>query len=143
MKPTVMFVLLSSALLSAGALAQGGAGGKQGQTEAQQGGARGAGQQARVRDPSTHSPEVVKKAQQALKDKGMDPGPIDGQYGPKTAAAVRKFQEQEKLQVSGRFDQETLSALGVEGSATGAGGGSGGTSSGGAGSTSGSSGNQK
>ena len=30
----------------------------------------------------------VKLAQQALKDRGYDPGPIDGIFGPKTRKAV-------------------------------------------------------
>jgi peptidoglycan hydrolase-like protein with peptidoglycan-binding domain len=67
--------------------------------------------------------QTVREAQQALKDKGHDPGPIDGMWGPQTQAAVKEFQEKEKLQASGRLDQRTLSALGVEEqtSATGAG----------------------
>lgn len=36
--------------------------------------------------------EGVKILQQALVYLGIDPGPIDGYYGPKTAAAVKKFQ---------------------------------------------------
>ncbi len=33
----------------------------------------------------------VKAAQQALRDKGYDPGPADGMMGPRTRAAVRDF----------------------------------------------------
>jgi peptidoglycan hydrolase-like protein with peptidoglycan-binding domain len=73
--------------------------------------AEGAGAQGQAQ---AMSPEVVKKAQQALKDKGHDAGPVDGQYGPLTAQGVKKFQEAEKLRVTGRLDQQTLSALGVD-----------------------------
>src|SRR5689334_24789458 len=36
--------------------------------------------------------ENVKKAQTALKDKGQDPGPIDGIMGPKTKAVIKSYQ---------------------------------------------------
>jgi peptidoglycan hydrolase-like protein with peptidoglycan-binding domain len=58
--------------------------------------------------------EQVKAAQQALKDKGHDPGAIDGMMGPKTQAAVRDFQGKEGLKASGRLDAETLAKLGVD-----------------------------
>jgi peptidoglycan hydrolase-like protein with peptidoglycan-binding domain len=57
--------------------------------------------------------EQVKAAQQALKDKGHDPGAIDGVMGPKTQAAVRNFQSKEGLKASGRLDTETMAKLGV------------------------------
>ena len=55
----------------------------------------------------------VRAAQQSLKDRGFDPGPIDGRYGPRTAAAVTAFQRQENLTVTGRFNPETLGKLDV------------------------------
>lgn len=55
----------------------------------------------------------VRAGQQALKDRGFDPGPIDGVYGPRTAAAVREFQQKENLTVTGRLDAETLGKLDV------------------------------
>ena len=56
----------------------------------------------------------VKAVQQALKDKGHDPGAVDGKMGPKTQAALRDFQSKEGLKASGRLDTETMSKLGVE-----------------------------
>ena len=56
----------------------------------------------------------VRSAQQALRDKGFDPGPIDGIHGPLTTAAVRKFQEAEKLTVNGRLDDATMAKLNVQ-----------------------------
>jgi murein L,D-transpeptidase YcbB/YkuD len=53
----------------------------------------------------------VRAHQQALKDKGYDPGPIDGIYGPRTRAAVREYQKKEGLKVSGRFDDDTMGRL--------------------------------
>ena len=53
----------------------------------------------------------VRAAQQALRDKGFDPGPIDGIQGPRTTAAVRDFQEKENLTVTGQLDAETNARL--------------------------------
>jgi pentapeptide MXKDX repeat protein len=60
--------------------------------------------------------EHVKAIQQALKDKGHDPGAIDGVMGPKTSSALRDFQKKEGLTATGQIDQETLAKLGVEAS---------------------------
>jgi peptidoglycan hydrolase-like protein with peptidoglycan-binding domain len=62
--------------------------------------------------------EHVKAAQQALKDKGHDPGMVDGRMGPKTQAALRDFQKAEGLEASGRLDAKTMQALGIEGGRT-------------------------
>jgi osmotically-inducible protein OsmY len=55
----------------------------------------------------------VRAGQQALKERGFDPGPIDGVYGPRTAAAVKEFQQKENLTLTGRFDSQTLGKLDV------------------------------
>ena len=60
------------------------------------------------------SGDTVREAQQALKDKGYDPGPIDGINGPRTRAAVRSYQEKEHLNTDGRLDATTLDSLGVK-----------------------------
>jgi len=57
--------------------------------------------------------EQVKAVQQALKDKGMDPGNVDGKMGPKTQSALREYQKKEGLKESGRLDTETMAKLGV------------------------------
>ena len=57
--------------------------------------------------------EQVKAVQKALQDKGMDPGPIDGIMGPKTMAALKAFQKDQKLTESGRLDDQTREKLGV------------------------------
>jgi peptidoglycan hydrolase-like protein with peptidoglycan-binding domain len=62
--------------------------------------------------------EQVKAVQQALKDKGHDPGDIDGVMGPKTQAALRDYQQKEGLKATGRLDAETSAKLGVEGGKT-------------------------
>jgi peptidoglycan hydrolase-like protein with peptidoglycan-binding domain len=56
----------------------------------------------------------VTATQQALRDKGYDPGPVDGMWGPKTAKAVRDYQKTEGLTVTGRMDTTTADRLGVK-----------------------------
>jgi peptidoglycan hydrolase-like protein with peptidoglycan-binding domain len=58
--------------------------------------------------------EQVKAVQQALKDKGHDPGDVDGVMGPKTRGALKDFQKKEGMKDTGRIDQETMTKLGVE-----------------------------
>lgn len=58
--------------------------------------------------------QTVRDAQQALKDKGFDPGPIDGIDGPQTKAAVREYQTKQNLTADGRLGPQTLDSLGVK-----------------------------
>lgn len=60
------------------------------------------------------SHDTVRDAQQALRDKGYDPGPIDGINGPLTRAAVRSYQEKENINADGRLGPKTLDSLGVK-----------------------------
>jgi peptidoglycan hydrolase-like protein with peptidoglycan-binding domain len=53
----------------------------------------------------------IRQAQQALMDKGMNPGPIDGKMGPRTKAALSEYQQKENLKVTGRLDSETKAKL--------------------------------
>jgi hypothetical protein len=59
-------------------------------------------------------PNVVRQIQQALSQKGQDPGPIDGDYGPRTAAAVSAFQAANGLVADGEVGPKTARALGVQ-----------------------------
>ncbi|MEM7061955.1 MAG: peptidoglycan-binding domain-containing protein [Cyanobacteria bacterium P01_B01_bin.77] len=76
--------------------------------------------------PSISSPAVVRRSlgfgdfgrdvealQRALVSNGINPGPIDGDYGTLTREAVREFQQVYDLPVTGIADQETLNGLGV------------------------------
>lgn len=60
----------------------------------------------------------VRGAQQALRDKGHDPGPIDGVKGPKTTAAVRAFQKAQGMPDNGDLDAATMEKLGMQPSAS-------------------------
>ena len=53
----------------------------------------------------------VREIQQALKDKGFDPGGIDGVFGRKTIAAVKEFQSEHGLHVDGIVGPKTSAAL--------------------------------
>jgi peptidoglycan hydrolase-like protein with peptidoglycan-binding domain len=56
---------------------------------------------------------LVKQLQQALKDQGFNPGSIDGVFGLGTKAAVRAFQQANKLEADGLVGQQTWNALGI------------------------------
>lgn len=45
---------------------------------------------------------TIRGIQQRLLNLGIDPGPIDGIYGPLTARGIRSFQDLEDLEVTGR-----------------------------------------
>src|SRR5437867_4110307 len=60
----------------------------------------------------------VRTAQQALRDQGYNPGPIDGVMGPRTSAAVRDYQTKEGLTASGQLDDATMDKLGVRGASS-------------------------
>jgi peptidoglycan hydrolase-like protein with peptidoglycan-binding domain len=60
----------------------------------------------------------VREVQQALKDKGLDVGQVDGQMGPQTKSALKQFQQQQNLPQTGELDQQTIAALGISGSAS-------------------------
>ena len=55
--------------------------------------------------------DAVKRIQQALKDQGFNAGPVDGIWGRKTIAAIKKFQAKQKLDVDGIVGPQTLKAL--------------------------------
>jgi len=63
--------------------------------------------------------EMVKAAQQALKDKGHDPGTVDGRMGARTQAALRDFQKAQGMEPTGELDPKTTQALGMNGERTG------------------------
>ena len=56
--------------------------------------------------------DVIRSVQEALKNEGYNPGPIDGVYGRATQKAIDAFQKDNGLS-SGALTLETLDALGV------------------------------
>ncbi|HEY1240412.1 MAG TPA: peptidoglycan-binding domain-containing protein [Bryobacteraceae bacterium] len=59
------------------------------------------------------SGQAITAAQRRLHDKGFYKGNFDGRLGPETQAAIREYQKNGNLNVTGRLDQATLSRLGV------------------------------
>lgn len=56
----------------------------------------------------------VKQVQERLRALGFDAGPVNGDFGPKTQAALAQFQLSRTLPASGSLDDETLAELGVK-----------------------------
>ena len=78
----------------------------------------------RIQSPSTGiqsqgmssvSADDIKKAKEALKAKGLNPGPMDGTLDSKTQQALREFQQANKLPVTGALDPQTAEKLGIGG----------------------------
>ena len=63
-----------------------------------------------VTSPLMQGPEVT-ELQKRLTALGYAPGPIDGAYGAATAAAIRAFQRDNKLEVDGVAGPATRKAL--------------------------------
>lgn len=67
---------------------------------------------ARMRPAGSYAQIIA--MQQALKDKGFDPGVTDGVMGPRTAAALMAYQKSENLPTTGTMDGDTGAKLGVK-----------------------------
>jgi len=62
--------------------------------------------------PSPRNPVEVAAVQELLQRLGYDPGPVDGFAGPKTSAALERFQRDKGLSMTGDpYDQPTRRAL--------------------------------
>src|SRR4051812_23706340 len=57
--------------------------------------------------------ELIAQVQRRLHAHGFDAGPVNGDFGSKTQAALAQFQLSQTLPVSGSLDSPTLNALGV------------------------------
>src|SRR6185295_2684887 len=61
------------------------------------------------------SPEMVRRAQIALKEQGYYEGEPDGVVSPRTAGALRAYQKEHNLPESGDLDPQTARSLGIMG----------------------------
>lgn len=59
------------------------------------------------------SPDGVRRVQALLRQKGFEPGKLDGVPGPITKAAVRAFQEKYGMKASSEMDNQFLLGLGA------------------------------
>ena len=55
--------------------------------------------------------DMVRKAQQVLKDLGIYTGAVDGLMGPNTAAAISSFQSEMGLDTTGKLDLKTMKEI--------------------------------
>ncbi len=79
---------------------------------------RRSGKSARTRQTwrnrqTAPTPERYMEIQQALVDRGYGPGPASGTWGPEWVAALKKFQQEQNLEASGRIDALSLMSLGL------------------------------
>jgi len=58
--------------------------------------------------------ETVYQAQKKLKELGYNSGPLDGIWGSKTETAIKKFQQDKGLPITGKLDEGTKEKLGLQ-----------------------------
>jgi peptidoglycan hydrolase-like protein with peptidoglycan-binding domain len=56
----------------------------------------------------------ISEVQEKLRALGFDAGPVNGDFGSKTQAALAQFQLSRTIPASGQLDNETLDELGVK-----------------------------
>lgn len=61
--------------------------------------------------PKKPKAQYTREAQQLLLDLGYDPGPVDGDYGRRTAVAVKSFQRKHGIAEDGWIDEALLESL--------------------------------
>jgi len=64
--------------------------------------------------------DLVSRVQARLRELGFDAGPINGEFGAKTQAALAQFQLSLTIPASGSLDDATLAGLGIEAEQTAA-----------------------
>jgi peptidoglycan hydrolase-like protein with peptidoglycan-binding domain len=57
---------------------------------------------------------LVRQVQERLHQLGFDAGPVNGEFGAKTQAALAQFQLSLSIPAGGQLDGQTLSELGIE-----------------------------
>ncbi len=70
-------------------------------------------QKAKRSYPQSNDKATVYQVQKRLKKLGYDPGTPDGIWGKKTEIALKKFQKDNSLSVTGRIDSATKNAMGL------------------------------
>lgn len=62
---------------------------------------------------SSRSIDTIVQVQRKLADEGFYAGKADGVWGPSSESALRKYQMQHSLPVTGKLDADNLDAMGV------------------------------
>lgn len=60
-----------------------------------------------------HAHGTVRAVQTALRQQGLYRGKVDGEWGPLTKRAVRRYQRRNKLPTTGMLDQATLASMNI------------------------------
>jgi hypothetical protein len=69
-----------------------------------------------VRVEQTREVVSIAELQQLLDEQGYDPGPVDGVFGDRTARAIRSYQVNNGLRVTGRASADLVERLRASGS---------------------------
>lgn len=69
-------------------------------------------------EPPLSSPEMVRRAQGALREQGYYEGEADGVMSPRTSGALRAYQREHNLQETGDLDPQTAKRLGIVGASS-------------------------
>jgi peptidoglycan hydrolase-like protein with peptidoglycan-binding domain len=64
-------------------------------------------------DMTGMSADDINQAKEALRAKGLNPGPMNGSVDSQTRQALREFQQDNDLPATGNLDQQTAGKLGV------------------------------
>ena len=57
---------------------------------------------------------LISQVQERLRALGFDAGPVNGDFGEKTQAALAQFQLSATIPASGQLDDQTLAKLGIQ-----------------------------
>ena len=68
-------------------------------------------QEAPAPNTGPASADEIKRLQQVLTQGGFNPGPVDGVMGPRTQAALQRYQRTNGLRVTGQYDPATRTAV--------------------------------
>jgi peptidoglycan hydrolase-like protein with peptidoglycan-binding domain len=113
-KPRLMAVVAGAVLTVSLSACQGMMGGRESHQQTSSAPSASAGTAAAQQAASS---DLVRDVQRSLATRGYDVGPQDGVYGSSTEQALRRFQQDQRLNASGQIDGQTLAALGVMGGA--------------------------
>jgi len=70
-------------------------------------------QLTRNRKPAAKFSKTLARAQKQLVELGYEPGVVDGLMGRKTSLAIRQYQEDNALDLTGKLNTQTKNALGI------------------------------
>lgn len=106
---TALLLAITGALAVSPALAR---------MDEQQSGMQGGQTSAHQGQSAKLDQNTARQVQQQLQSQGYDVGQVDGMWGPRSRQALMDFQRDQNIRSTGRPDQQTMAALGLEPSAS-------------------------